>query len=52
MTIAELIEELKTYDQNKEVVVVGCSWAGSSEPEFFDSEPFIMEEETKVVIRT
>lgn len=53
MTIAELIEKLKTYKPDAEVVVVGCAWAGMNEPEHFDSEPFITEEKggTKVVIQ-
>lgn len=53
MTIAQLIEELKTYKQDAEVVVVGCSWVGASEPVHFDAEPFITVEKegTKVVLQ-
>jgi hypothetical protein len=51
MTVAELIKELSEFDPNKEVVVVGCSWSGCNEPERFDAEPFITEEEKKVVLQ-
>lgn len=52
MTVGQLIEELKTYDPNNEVVVVGTSWFGSTDPETYTSEPFITEEPGKVVIQT
>lgn len=52
MTVAELIEELKTHKQDAEVVVVGCSWVGASEPTFFDSEPFVTEQQGRIVIQT
>jgi hypothetical protein len=53
MTVAELIEELKTYDQSFTVVVVGSSYSGG-EPEYFESEPFAIEStvQKKVVIQT
>ena len=53
MTVAQLIEELKTHKQDAEIVVVGCSWMGANEPVHFDAEPFITEEKDgmKVVIQ-
>jgi hypothetical protein len=53
MTVAQLIEELKTHKQDAEVVVLGCSWVGSGGPVFFDAEPFVTEEKdgAKVVLQ-
>jgi hypothetical protein len=44
---------LKTYKQDAEVVVVGCSWSGMNEPAHYDAEPFITDEKEgmKVVIQ-
>lgn len=51
MTIREFVEELLTKELDQEVVVVGHSWAGSSEPETYLASPELSDEDGKVVIR-
>jgi len=50
MTVAQLIEELKEFGLDSEVVASGYSWIGVNEPERYVSEPFVTKEEGKVVI--
>lgn len=50
MKLRQLIEELAGYNPDAEVVVLGHSWVGSSEPEQYEDEPFVQLSQGKVVI--
>ena len=50
MNVGEFIKILQEYPETDTVVVVGCSWFGSNEPEFFESEPEVISSNQKVRI--